>query len=252
LFVQGTAQFWQAIGPLVMADKGVMPVAVEVYTSMARNFKLGRQAEDALESLAEKAQQAADAPPQPDPAVQMEQKKLEAEQQARGQELQFKQAESQQKLQFEAAKHEQSMQFEMQKHQAEMEMAQQDMQFKQVQHEQNLQADQQKMAVEAEGKAEERQLNFAAKQADTEARAKPSAEIKLDANDAVKEMAPAMTEMMTALVQAMAQAAQASKESAQAMAQAAQALAADNEIVRDPKTGRALRSRKVMPSRTMN
>jgi hypothetical protein len=252
LFVQGTAQFWQAIGPLVMADKGVMPVAVEIYSALSRSFKLGRQAEDALDGLAEKAQQAANAPPQPDPAVQMEQKKLEAEQQARGQELQFKQAESQQKLQFEAAKHEQQMQFEVQKHRAEMEMAQQDMQFKQVQHEQNLQADQQKMAVDAQGKAEERQLNFAAKQADTEARAKPSAEIKLDANDAVKEMAPAMTEMMTALVQAMAQAAQASAASAQAMEKAAEALAAPSEIVRDPRTGRAKGTVKVMPSRAMN
>ena len=247
LFLQGTAQFAQAMGPLVMADKSLMPVAMEVYAAFARNFKLGRQAEAALDDVADKAKEVAAAPPQPDPQQMMEQKKLEAEQQAKAQELQFKQAESQQKLQFEQQKHEQEMQFKLQTLQADMQMRDQEMQMKQSQHDQMMQSDHHKMMMEAEGKAEERQLNFAAKSADTEARSKPM--IQLDANEAVKGMAPALTEMMQANVSAMAQATQALAQVAQSMQHVAEVMAADSEIVRDPRTGKALRSRKVMPQR---
>ncbi len=184
-FLQGTAQFAQAMGPIVMTFKEMTPAVIDVYSSFARNFKLGKQAEDALDKLGSLAQEAAKAPPQPSPEqqaeqakLQMEQQKLVAEQQARQAELQVKVQESQakiqadaqlnqQKLEFEAQKHAQDMEFEREKHQNEMQMRGQEMQMAQQQHEQTLMADQQKaeqdaglqrekMAVDSQDKAADR------------------------------------------------------------------------------------------------
>lgn len=71
LFLQGTAQFVGSVGPLV--EKGVMPgeIAVEILSAFTRHFKLGKQAEDALDRWTDKARQQAQAPPaeKPDPAA---------------------------------------------------------------------------------------------------------------------------------------------------------------------------------------
>lgn len=52
-FLDGTAAFAQAIGPMV--QEGVMPgeVAVEIFAAFARVFRLGKQAEDALDKWAD-------------------------------------------------------------------------------------------------------------------------------------------------------------------------------------------------------
>lgn len=52
LFLMGSAQFMQAIGPAV--KEGAIPkkTALEIYSAFARSFKLGRQAEDELDGLA--------------------------------------------------------------------------------------------------------------------------------------------------------------------------------------------------------
>lgn len=83
-FLQGTAQYMQAVGPAVM--QGYMPAdaAVTIYAAFARQFKLGKQAEDTLDDLVAKAQAAAQQPPQPpppDPKVELEKAKLAADQQ---------------------------------------------------------------------------------------------------------------------------------------------------------------------------
>jgi hypothetical protein len=161
-FLQGTAQFAQAMGPIVMTFKEMTPAIIDVYSSFARNFKLGKQAEDALDKLSTMAQQAAQAPPKPDPQMQMEQQKmqmeqakLQAEQQAKQAELEMKAQESQQKIEadrvaneqklaFEAQKHEQEMQFEREKHQNDMAMQSQQMAMQQQQHEQTIAVDREK------------------------------------------------------------------------------------------------------------
>lgn len=53
-FLEGTGQYAAAIGPLV--QQGAMPgeVAVEIFAAFARNFRLGKQAEDALDAWADK------------------------------------------------------------------------------------------------------------------------------------------------------------------------------------------------------
>ena len=69
LFLQGTAQFAQAMGPILAQSPQAMPAVLEVYGAFARQFKLGKQAEDAIDSFIAQATQAGQGgPPQkPDP-----------------------------------------------------------------------------------------------------------------------------------------------------------------------------------------
>jgi hypothetical protein len=102
-FVQGTAGYIQAIAPAIQG--GMLPpeLALTIYGAFARNFKLGRQVDVALDKAAEDAQEAAKQPPQPpppDPNVM----KIEAEAKAKEAELGLKQQEMQMKAQMEAAK----------------------------------------------------------------------------------------------------------------------------------------------------
>lgn len=51
-FITGMGQFFTAVAPAVQAGAMPMPIAIKLLTSFARNFKLGRQAEDALDQWA--------------------------------------------------------------------------------------------------------------------------------------------------------------------------------------------------------
>lgn len=81
LFLQATAQFGQAMVPVVQMGPQFLPVVVEVYAAFARKFKLGKQAEDAIDRLTvevpQMAQQAlaAEQQPQDDPKL----KQIEAQ-----------------------------------------------------------------------------------------------------------------------------------------------------------------------------
>jgi hypothetical protein len=90
LFLQTTAQFAQAVAGIAQMIPQALPAATEIFVSFARRFRLGKQAEDALESLSEIAKNAG-ANPQPNP----EQVKAEADMQM----MQAKAAADQQKLQ---------------------------------------------------------------------------------------------------------------------------------------------------------
>ena len=108
-FLQGTAQFFSSMAPIVQqAPQAAAPV-VEMYSSFARQFNLGKQAEDALDQFAQIAKQAAENPP-PNPeaeAMKAEQaakaQEMQANMQVKGQELQIKQVEMQQKGQLSQA-----------------------------------------------------------------------------------------------------------------------------------------------------
>jgi hypothetical protein len=65
LFLQGTAQFAGAMAPIVQQAPGMLQPVMEIYAAFARNFKLGRQAEDALDALADAARQAGTQPQPP-------------------------------------------------------------------------------------------------------------------------------------------------------------------------------------------
>jgi hypothetical protein len=100
-FLQGMASFVQAIGPAIQGGFMQMDVAADLFGSLARNFKLGKQAEDALARLVHTAQEQAKnpAPQQPSPEeikAQAEQKKAEMQmgmaQQKHGMDMQKLQA----------------------------------------------------------------------------------------------------------------------------------------------------------------
>lgn len=69
-FLQGTAQFAQAMGPIVQNAPEALPIMLEIYGAFARHYKLGKQAEDALDSLADQIRQAPPKDKQGDPKVE--------------------------------------------------------------------------------------------------------------------------------------------------------------------------------------
>jgi len=88
-FVQGFGGFIQAVGPAVQAGAMPMDVVADLLTAFARNFKLGRQAEDALERMSKIAAQPA---PQQDQGAAAEAQRAAAEAQAKAQAEAQKQA----------------------------------------------------------------------------------------------------------------------------------------------------------------
>lgn len=149
LFLQGTAQFGQAMGPIIMADASMKPVVMEIYGAFARQFKLGRQAEDAIEAATEQAQKTKDQPPPPDP----EQQKMEAEKQKQAADMQM----AQEKHKMEIEKMQLGLQIEKEKLQLkreEMDMKRQEMALDMQMHQQKMTLDaeaaQQKAAVQSQ------------------------------------------------------------------------------------------------------
>lgn len=80
-FVQGFGTFIQSVGPAVQAGMMPGPIAVKLLTSFARNFKLGREAETALDEWTKYLEQQAQQPPKPDPKAEAEAQKVEREDQ---------------------------------------------------------------------------------------------------------------------------------------------------------------------------
>jgi len=81
-FLAGTASYFQTMAPLIQGAPGAAEPITEIYAAFARYFSLGKQAEDALDSLVEMAkQQAAQSqePPPPTPEQQLEGRKFEVE-----------------------------------------------------------------------------------------------------------------------------------------------------------------------------
>jgi len=119
-FLTGTGQFAQAVSGLVQGmpqyAQQALPVLVEVYTAFARKFKLGKQAEDALDSLSSIAQQLKQAPPQekPDPEAQKAEAEMQALQAKAQMDMQAKQADmsiAEKKAELEIRKMEMELQF---------------------------------------------------------------------------------------------------------------------------------------------
>ena len=103
-FLNGTASFFAAMAPVVQSAPETGAVAAEIYSAFTRYFKLGKQAEDALEQLVEQARQAsAQAGEQQDQPTPEEQAKI-AEIQLKMQEMQAKFALEEQKLRLEVQK----------------------------------------------------------------------------------------------------------------------------------------------------
>ena len=91
-FLNGTAQFFSVMQPVVTASPSVAGPVVALYASFARQFNLGRQAESALDELIEMAKGVA------------QQEKPNPEAEAKAAEMKLKVQELQDKAQLEAAK----------------------------------------------------------------------------------------------------------------------------------------------------
>jgi hypothetical protein len=128
-FIQGTAQYMQAALALAQGGMAREPL-VEIYSAFARQFKLGKQAEDALDRMAEMAKQ----PQEPKPDPEAEKLKLE-----------------QQRMQMQA-------QANQQKQQADMQMEQVRLQMEQQKAQQQMALEQYKMASDFELKREGQQI----------------------------------------------------------------------------------------------
>jgi hypothetical protein len=161
-FLEGTASYMQAVGPAVVQGFFPPDIAVEIYSAFARNFRLGKQAEDALDRLSSQAKKSAEQPPKPDPKAEAEKVKAEAvqmkaklDQEAQQQKLQNDQQKAQMDLQIA----QQKAQMEMQKMQAELEMQREEMQIMREKLGMELQAAQQKSAIEAEAMERKAELD---------------------------------------------------------------------------------------------
>jgi hypothetical protein len=167
LFLQGTAQYLSAVGPLVQAGAMPQEIAVEIFSAFCRSFRLGKQAEDALDKLADAAKQG-EGQKQPSPEevkAQAEQKKIEMEMQAKQQEHQMKLAEMQAQLQMkeqELALKEREMAMKEREMQMKAAMGERQMAMDAQRQDQQMAMDQQSMAMQAEASQREHELGMEA------------------------------------------------------------------------------------------
>lgn len=136
-FLNGTAQFFQSMAPLAQAGMVEQSLMAEIYSSFARTFRLGKQAEDALEQAAQKAKQA---PPPLPPEVQQQMQQMQ-EQVAQLQEQAAKLQEENQALKADKSAEMQKAQLDGQ---VKVAVAQQDMALKQEEHQFKMQTEAQK------------------------------------------------------------------------------------------------------------
>lgn len=189
-FLQVSGAYMSAVGPAVQAGQMDPETAVSIYTAFSRTFKLGKQVEDALDRLSEKARQPQ--PKKPDPEQQkleVEKQKIQMQQQAEGQKLQMDQQRAQtemamnrEKMQTEMAMAQQKQAFDMelqrekmgQEYQLKMMLVNADIEIKRASAIQNAQLAQEQGDVKAE---------LAMREADTKARlAEKQARQKAKAN----------------------------------------------------------------------
>ncbi len=137
-FVQGSGAFFQAMAPAVESGALPMEAAITIYSSFARQFRLGKEVEDLLDRLGEQAKQPQQ--PKPDPEqikAENEKAKMEMEGKLAEQKASLEQQKGEHKIAIEGQK----LELEKQKHQA-------DIQFKTFEMMIDKQAAELKMAIE--------------------------------------------------------------------------------------------------------
>jgi len=139
-FLQGTAQYASAMAPVLQLAPGATAPIVEIYAAFARNFKLGKSAEDALDKLSQAAAQPQ--PEKPDP----EQQKMELQQQAAQQQAQL----DQQKGEREMAKMQADLQIKREMAAVDKEMKLLDLDIAREKAAMDMQAKQQEIAFKRE------------------------------------------------------------------------------------------------------
>lgn len=202
-FLQGTGAFFQAMAPVVQQAPTMAAPVAELFGSFARQFSLGKQAEDALEEMTEQAKdaaaKAAENAGQPGP----EEQAATAEMEAKKAELGMKQQEGQAKQQLEG-----------QKAQADMQMRQQEMALER----EKLDLEREKMALDRE------RMTADGGRADREFAVKSGEMMP-------PTIAPAMDGMLAALMQMQQSQAESAQMLAQGLAQIAQLVSAGDQRI---------------------
>lgn len=128
-FMNGTAQYLSAVGPMVQA--GVVPkeMAIRLYVPFTRQFKLGREVEDMLEGMVTQAEADAKQPQQPSPEEMKAQAEMQ-KQKAEGERQQMQMQGEQQKLAMELKMKEAEHQMKMAEMQANLQMKREEMALK--------------------------------------------------------------------------------------------------------------------------
>lgn len=158
-----TANFAGAVQGLAPVLPQTVAPLFKVYTAQVRQFRLNKQAEDALDELDEAAKQPPVDPNAPNPEQQAaEQQAMQQQQEADQAKLQAEMQRDERKAQMEERKAETELQLATQKHGMEMELKQLDMQLKQMQ----IQLDAQKAQMDIEFKTQEQALKREGQQAD--------------------------------------------------------------------------------------
>lgn len=220
-FVMGTAGYIQAVGPAVQA--GILPanLAVEIYTAFARNFRLGKQVEDALDQAGEASRQQAQQPqePKPDPAMveaQQKQQLAQADLQARTQieaaKLQLEQQKMQQQYELEVAKMQQEFELKRAGFEADINM-------KREQHAMSSQFAQEKHATDIEMKRQGKN---------------PDAKVSINhkAEDIMAPISDAMAQLGQLIVQQSMDAQARQDQQMAALSQIAALVAAPKKVIR--------------------
>ena len=153
-FVQGAGAYIQGVIPGIQA--GIIPpdLAITVFGSFARQFRLGRQVDMALEKASEEAAEHAKNPPPapPDPAIvkaQMDQQSKQMDAQIKAKELEQAQAQHEAEMQMRAA---------------ELQMKSRELDIKDRESAEKLQIEREKAAVEASLKSQQAQQDAELKQ----------------------------------------------------------------------------------------
>lgn len=164
-FLQGTGAFFQSMATVVEAAPETAEPVTEIYASFARVFRLGKQAEDAIEKLTAIAKQSA-GQPRPNPEAE----KLQAEMQLKQGEMEMKAQEAQQKAALDAEKlglEREKAEADVQVKHAELALKQADLQIKDAE----LRLKEQQLAVDAANAEADREARRAEADANRKAKA---------------------------------------------------------------------------------
>lgn len=170
-FMQGTGNYFGTMGPLVEQAPPLAGPVTEIYSAFARIFNLGKQAEDALEQMAEMAKQAGQKP-RPNPEAE----KAKAEMEAKKMDAAIKQEQAKADMAMKQQNAATEQQARMQELQLKRELASIDVRIKLI----DLEIAQRQLAI----KEREAQIGLAAKQAETSLKltaTQQSNQLKLDA-----------------------------------------------------------------------
>lgn len=183
-FVTGLGSFITAVGPAVQVGAMPMDVVADLLGGFARQFKLGKQAEDALDRLSSEAQKKAQAPqapqgPSPEEiAAQQQQAQAQQQQEAEAAKLQASQQQAHMNAQVQVAK------IEADKEIAAMKDATERWMFEQ------------KLVAEAQRADADREHNGQIAREKITASSKPTATVSLDAKSELAELGQAVIQML--------------------------------------------------------